>query len=152
MSAATKKISSILAENQNSIHLLFYTIYVIPRFYPFQYIPVNHHHCLLIYTHRYHSLGLWAIPLKCLLSSFSPWLWTPSVLQSFRAGEMVCGVGLLHAEANSGSIITALARFYHHCTLLRFIKVHSSLIWVILTEIPLIWRIATIKVMTYSII
>ncbi|KAK4828278.1 hypothetical protein QYF61_024944 [Mycteria americana] len=33
-----------------------------------------------------------------------------------------------------------------------FIKVHSSLIWVNLTAIPLIWCIVTIKVMTYSII
>lgn len=26
-------------------------------------------------THRHDSLSLWAIPLKCPLSSFSPWIW-----------------------------------------------------------------------------
>lgn len=45
--------------------------------------------CLLMWTHRYHSLSLWAIPLKHPLSSFSPWLWAPSVpaaLQGSSAG------------------------------------------------------------------
>jgi len=56
---------------------------------------------------------------------------------------MVCGVGLLHAEASSGSITAALVQFYHGYTLLSFIKINSSLIWVILTVIHSIWNIET---------
>lgn len=48
----------------------------------FQQLLINHHYSSLslLYTHGYHSLSLCANPLKCLLSSFSPWLWSSSVI------------------------------------------------------------------------
>ena len=72
--ATKKKVNSVPAETR--------TIST-PYSIPFTLCPdptlsntfsINHHHlsCLLIYTHRYHSRGLWAISIKCLLSSFSP--------------------------------------------------------------------------------
>ena len=39
-------------------------------------------------------------------------------------------------------------KLYHCCTWLSF-KVHPSVLWVILTVIPLIWHIDTIDTMTY---
>ena len=106
-----------------------------PRSHTFQYTPINHHHltCLLIYTHRYHSLSLRTIPLKCPLSSFSPWLWAPSVtvvLQGRRDGVwcwmVACGshfwfhhrcaclvLSLLHfAEFHQNSFFINLGHFY----------------------------------------
>lgn len=55
-------------------------------------------------------LSIQNIPLKCPLSSFSPWLWALSVMMVFRTGEMVYHVGLLHVGEC----------YFHHCCTCSF--------------------------------
>ena len=128
-----------------------------------------------IHTQTYHSLSLWAIPLKHLLSSFNSWLWAPPVLTVFQgrrdhvwcwmvahyirsvqlvylaqAMPMVCRFKTSISRRWLGVSCWCQVPFHHRCTLLGFIKVHPLLIWMILNVIPLIQCIATIVVMTYS--
>ena len=72
--ATKKKVNSVPAETRtiSTPYSIPFTLCPDPTLS--NTLPVNHHHlsCLLIYTYRYHSHGLWAISIKCLLSSFSP--------------------------------------------------------------------------------
>ena len=56
--------------------------------------------------------------------------------------------GLRVEDVDLEEIAGCQFKFHHCCTLLSF-KVHPSVIWVILTVIPLIWHIDTIDVTTY---
>lgn len=54
------------------------------------------------------SLCLWAIPLKFLLTSFSKWLWSPSVTAVFQGGRNSVWWWIV-------LFLTALVWFYHYC-------------------------------------
>ena len=58
-------------------------------------------------------------------------------------------LGLQVEDVDLEEIAGRQFKFHHCCSWLNF-KVHPSVIWVILTVIPLIWHIATVDIMTYS--
>ena len=116
----------------------------------------------LIHTNRSHSLSLGIIPLKCPLTSFNPWLQAPSVFQGRRGDvwcwivtlciwslrlmylvrrvPMVCGLKMLFLMKLLGACCRSQVQSHHHCSLLGFIKVRPSLVWVIFTVILLIYN------------
>ena len=113
----------------------------------------------LIRTNRSHALSLWIIPLNCLLISFNASLQAPSVITVFqgRRGDVwwwvvtccFCSSWLVYLVRPVPTVCRlkmsvmlmkclgvscwSQVQSHHHCALLDFIKVHHSLVYVILT-------------------
>lgn len=87
-------------------------------------------------THKSHSHSLWAIHVDCPSMKFIYFMTSGTICcSSPSVQERWSSVGLVHADDSSDSI-----------------RIHSSLIWIVLSEIALSRPITTIVMMTCGIV